>query len=107
MGGNITTTFYVEQNVLSRPPYNFWFQLCNVVQQQRMKGYIKDSEHMSFGATRPSDNCKEAYVLAIGESLRYDNLSLGGYSRKTTPLLESLDNVTLYSNYYSAANLTM
>ena len=106
-GGNITTTFYVEQNVLSRPPYNFWFQLCNVVQQQRMKGYIKDSEHMSFGATRPSDNCKEAYVLAIGESLRYDNLSLGGYSRKTTPLLESLDNVTLYSNYYSAANLTM
>ena len=53
--------------MLSRPPYNFWFQLCNVVQQQRMKGYIKDSEHMSFGATRPSDNCKEAYVLPIGE----------------------------------------
>lgn len=41
---------------------------------------------MKFGAKRPKINEKESYVLAIGESLRYDNLSLAGYGRKTTPL---------------------
>ena len=106
-GGNITTRFYVEQNVLSRPPYNFWFQSYNAIEQQWQKGYIKEAENMKFGAKRPKINEKESYVLAIGESLRYDNLSLAGYGRKTTPLLETLDNLTLFSDYYSAANLTM
>lgn len=106
-GGQITTRFYVEQNVLSRPPYNFWFQIYNAIEQQRMREYIKDSDKMTFSATRPLNNNKEAYVLVVGESLRYDNLSLAGYGRKTTPLLETLDNLTLFSDYYSAANLTM
>ena len=106
-GGNITTRFYVEQNVLSRPPYNFWFQSYNAIEQQFQKGYIKEAEKMKFGAKRPKINEKESYVLAIGESLRYDNLSIAGYGRKTTPLLETLDNLTLFSDYYSAANLTM
>lgn len=106
-GGNITTRFYVEQNVLSRPPYNFWFQSYNAIEQQWLKGYIKEAENMKFGAKRPMINEKESYVLAIGESLRYDNLSLAGYGRKTTPLLETLDNLTLFSDYYSTANLTM
>ena len=106
-GGNITTRFYVEQNVLSRPPYNFWFQSYNAIEQQWLKGYIKEAENMKFGAKRPKINEKESYVLAIGESLRYDNLSLAGYGRKTTPLLETLDNLTLFSDYYSTANLTM
>lgn len=107
MGGNITTRFYVEQNVLSRPPYNFCFQSYNAIEQQWQKGYIKEAEKMKFGAKRPKINEKESYVLAIGESLRYDNLSLAGYGRKTTPLLETLENLTLFSDYYSAANLTM
>lgn len=106
-GGQITTRFYVEQNVLSRPPYNFWFQIYNAIEQQRMREYIKESDNMTFSATRPLNNNKEAYVLVVGESLRYDNLSLAGYGRKTTPLLETLDNLTLFSDYYSAANLTM
>lgn len=106
-GGNITTRFYVEQNVLSRPPYNFCFQSYNAIEQQFQKGYIKEAEKMKFGAKRSKINEKESYVLAIGESLRYDNLSIAGYGRKTTPLLETLDNLTLFSDYYSAANLTM
>ena len=93
--------------MLSRPPYNFWFQSYNAIEQQWLKGYIKEAENMKFGAKRPKINEKESYVLAIGESLRYDNLSLAGYGRKTTPLLETLDNLTLFSDYYSTANLTM
>lgn len=105
--GNITATFYVEQNVLARPPYNFWYQSWNALEQQSYKRDIKEAENMSFGAKRSHYKGKEIYVLAIGESLRYDNLSLAGYHRKTTPLLESLDSVLLFSNYYSTANLTM
>ena len=62
---------------------------------------------MSFGARKAKTEGKEIYVLAIGESLRYSSLSLAGYRRSTTPLLESLDNLTLFSDYYSTANLTM
>lgn len=105
--GNITTTFYVEQNVLARPPYNFWFQSWNAMEQQSYKRDIKKADKMSFGAKRPKVVGKEFYVLAIGESLRYDNLSLAGYRRSTTPLLDSLEHVLLFSDYYSTANLTM
>lgn len=105
--GNITTTFYVEQNVLARPPYNFAFQSWNAFVQQLHKRDIQKAENMVFGAKRPQTKGKEIYVLAIGESLRYDNLSLASYHRSTTPLLESIGNVLLFSNYYSTANLTM
>ena len=105
--GNITTAFYVEQNVLARPPYNFWYQSWNALEQQSYKRDIKNAEKMSFGATRPKVVGKEIYVLAIGESLRYDNLSLAGYHRSTTPLLDSLEHIVLFSDYYSTANLTM
>lgn len=105
--GNITTRFYVEQNVLARPPYNFCFQLANASEQIRNRSFIDDAKNMSFGASRPAYEGRESYVLFVGESLRYASLSLGEYERSTTPLLESLDNVTLFSNYYSTANLTM
>lgn len=105
--GNITTRFYVEQNIMARPPYNFCFQLANASEQIRNRSYIEDAKDMSFDAFRPVYEGRESYVLFVGESLRYANLSLGGYNRSTTPLLEKLDNVTLFSNYYSTANLTM
>ena len=103
----ITTKFYVEQNVLGRPPYNFLFQTYNAISLIKQREYIKESAQMTFNAVRPVYDESEIYVLAIGESLRYDNLSIIGYNRSTTPLLESMENVVLYDNYYSTANLTM
>lgn len=105
--GKITSRFYIEQNIFGRPPYNFVFQLANAWEQMKYRRYIADAENMTYDAHRVKYNAREAYVLFIGESLRYDNLSLGGYERSTTPLLESLANVTLYSDYYSTATLTM
>lgn len=104
---NITTEFYVEQNILGRPPYNFLFQTYNAISLIKQREYIKESAQMTFNAVRPVYNESEIYVLAIGESLRYDNLSIIGYKRSTTPLIESIENVVLYNNYYSTANLTM
>ena len=63
---------------------------------------------MSFGAKRTAEEKrKEIYVLYIGESVRYENLTVSGYHRDTTPLLASLDNLVLYTDYYTTANLTM
>lgn len=105
--GKHTTYFYVKQNVLCRPPYNFFFQVQGAVTQMRYRTYISDAKNMSFNAHRDTTNYKEIYVLAIGESLRYGNLSLSGYERKTTPNLDTMKNVTLYTDYYSTATLTM
>lgn len=105
--GNITTRFYVEQNVLARPPYNFFFQGYGALIQVRTRRRIAEADGMRYGARRPSVEGRETYVLAIGESLRYDNLGIAGYGRDTTPLLARLKNLTLFSNYYSTANLTM
>lgn len=105
--GDITTRFYVEQNVLARPPYNFCFQSLRATEQLRNRSYIADAKSMTFNASRPKYDGKESYVLFVGESLRYASLSLGEYKRSTTPLLESLENIALFSNYYSTANLTM
>ena len=64
--------------------------------------------HMGAHRTHIPENKKEIYVFAIGESLRYDNLSLNGiYHRPTTPRLEQLSNLILFDDYYSQACLTM
>jgi len=106
---NLTYRYYIENRVLNRPPYNGPYQIYNISKIQRMRRAIKESNHFSFHSYRenvPSE--RETYVLAIGESMRYDNISLNGsYFRATTPELESLPNLVSYSDYYSAACLTM
>lgn len=105
--GQLSALFYAERTIFVTPPYNSIFQSYNAYEQICQRNYIKESNIMSFGATRPTYTEKEAYVLFVGESMRYASLSLAGYDRKTTPLIESLENVVLYSNYYSTSNMTM
>ncbi len=47
-------------------------------------------------------------VFVLGESLRYDRLSLFGYSQKTTPLLDSLANIGKIAHkvVYSGGTMT-
>ncbi len=68
-------------------------------------------KNINMGAHRtivPSDQ-KEIYIFAIGESLRYDNVSLNGkYHRSTTPRLEAKEsNIMISDDYFSQACLTM
>ena len=102
-----TLRFYAVQNLWGRPPYNFWYQLYNVREQLRLRDMIAESKDFSFHATHEEKSEREIYVLAIGESCRYSNLHLGGYQRNTTPALDSLDNLMLFTDYFSTANLTM
>ena len=102
-----TNRFYIEQNILGRPPYNFFFQLYQMQEQMNIQHFIEEAKDMEFHSKRPPHDGSEIYVLAVGESCRYGNLSLAGYKRSTTPLLEQLENLTLFTDYYSTANLTM
>lgn len=107
--GTLTNKYYFEKNILTRPPYNIFFQIRNVIKTQNMRKCIKEAEGFSFNATRDIDvPCKEIYVLGIGESMGYGHISLNGqYFRETTPRLGALENLVSYSNYYSGACLTM
>ena len=106
---SITLRFYMDNRVWNRPPYNIFFASYNAHKILEQRRLIAQAENMRFGAYR-EDSCsqKEIYVLAIGESLRYSNVSLNGvYPRSTTPRLESVDNLVLFNNYYSQACFTM
>lgn len=106
--GCLTYRYYIDNRILNRPPYNLFYQSHLAVQQQKIRGLIKEADNFTFGAVKQDTlQEKEIYVFAIGESLRYDNVSLNGhYFRPTTPYLEQEKNIILYDNYYSSACLT-
>lgn len=81
--------------------------LCVVRQVNNIKNYQNDNADFEYHAYRDSVNSNEVYVLSIGESVRYKNLSLNGsYPRQTTPQLTQQTNLCLYSDYYANATLT-
>ncbi len=89
---------------------------CNIVREanyvvkqirdiKRYSANSTDFHYNSYKAANTSE--REIYVLAIGESVRYRNLSLNGiYSRETTPLLKKQNNFVPYCDYYANATLT-
>lgn len=105
----LTYSYFVPTRILNRNPFNFFYQIYNVCDYYKVRGYIKDAENCTFEAIkRDTLQEKEIYILAIGESLRYNNLSLNGlYPRETTPNLESEKQLVLFEDYYSTATLTM
>lgn len=106
----ITLHFYLDNRVWNRPPFNVPFQFYNAHVLLKHKRLCENMKNIDMGACRENvPNAKqEIYVFAIGESLRYRNLSLNGkYSRSTTPRLESYTNLILFDDYYSQACLTM
>ena len=105
----ITLRYYMDNRVWNRPPYNIYYQIWNAHMDLQRQKQRTDVRHYSFGALRSIEtDMQEIYIFAIGESLRYDNISLNGkYHRSTTPRLESLKNLILFDDYYSQACLTM
>ena len=107
----VTLRYYMDNRIWNRPPYNVPFQCINAHTTLQRKKQWENMKNINMGATRGTtpNAQKEIYIFAIGESLRYDNLSLNGkYHRSTTPRLESKQsNLMLFDDYYSQACLTM
>ncbi len=109
--GQVTLRYYMDNRIWNRPPYNVPFQCVNAHISLTRKRQWENMKNIDMGATRRvlPEGKNEIYVLAIGESLRYDNVSLNGqYKRTTTPRLEAMQsNLMLFDDYYSQACLTM
>lgn len=109
--GETTLRYYMDNRVWNRPPYNVPFQCINAHKSLQRKKLWENMKNINMGATRTimPDDQKEIYIFAIGESLRYDNVSLNKkYHRSTTPRLEARENnIMIFDNYYSQACLTM
>ena len=89
-------------------PYNI-IKCCALAARQ---GYTKHrmvpmAQGMTFNATRPDTGGREYYVMCVGESLRAANMGINGYGRPTTPLLQAMDNMVSFTDFYSTATLTM
>ncbi|MFZ0614726.1 MAG: phosphoethanolamine--lipid A transferase [Desulfobacterales bacterium] len=54
---------------------------------------------------QPTDADRELIILVVGEAVRADHLSLNGYTRQTTPLLQSEDIVN-FPEMYSCGTST-
>ncbi|MCL2649503.1 MAG: phosphoethanolamine transferase [Candidatus Azobacteroides sp.] len=106
MSNTVDTVKWKFENVY---PYDllatFWktHNIRKTVRQQRekVKNFVFHAEKIDTTDTR------EIYVFVIGESARYDNFSINGYEKDTSPLLEKTNNLISYSDYYSGANATM
>ena len=95
--------------VLPNSPVNLFGEYYLVYRQiVDIRKHQFDNRGFAFHAVRHEEvPQQEVYVLAIGESLRYKNLSLNGeYERETTPMLQQQSNLCLYSDYYANATLT-
>ena len=95
--------------VLLPMPSNLLREIHYVVKQiKNIKVHRFDSKDFVYNACQTERQYRqEIYVLAIGESIRYKNLSLNGeYKRETMPQLHKQSNFILYSDYYVNATLT-
>jgi len=99
--------FAKESRVMGLPPYNLPLQYYNAYDINQKIRHAVSQPKADITCKQANGKERESYVLFIGESVVYDHLSLAGYNRNTTPLLDARDNATLYTDYKTNATLTM
>lgn len=94
----------INNGCQQRYPYNLVYNLYTyassykAVSQRTIPNYkIQRNETRTDSLT---------VVLVLGESLRSDHLSINGYTRKTTPLLEKEQRLVSFPNIYSEYTYT-
>ena len=91
-------------------PNNVFYNLDYAVKKwHRINNYTKSSQGFTYQASRCDTTAKrerEIYVLVIGETSRADNWSLYGYSRTTTPMLDTLAGLLKFEDVLSQSNTT-
>ncbi len=92
-------------------PYSLGIKTYDAVSEKReLAARYKKIENFTFNAVKKKDDECELYIFVMGESARYANFGVNGYSRNTTPFLDSLKNegkLLTFSNVYASANLTI
>ncbi len=88
-------------------PYNIYCNVCGLMaENRRERDFNAELKDFSFGLEQKIDSLEEHYILVLGEAARYDRFSRNGYSRPTSPALDTISNLFSLSNIYSQANFT-
>lgn len=78
-----------------------------ISEAHKISNYAETSRDFEYNATRRFvPNCKEVYVLVIGESSRAASWQAYGYERNTTPRLASRKDVVWFRNVLTQNNTT-
>jgi glucan phosphoethanolaminetransferase (alkaline phosphatase superfamily) len=88
------------------------FNLANetyVLAKIKLRAYRYKAQHdnFKFGILNPTDTVRPKLVIfIIGERMRYDNWSINGYERETSPNLEKIPGLISFGEHYSNSNFT-
>ncbi|MDO9634952.1 MAG: phosphoethanolamine transferase [Paludibacter sp.] len=90
-------------------PYDLIIQTHKLISiNQEVKKAEKITNNFSFGAIQVDNSQqKEVYVFVIGETARYNNFSLNGYDRLTSPNLDKKSNLVSFDDFISEGNGTV
>ena len=88
-------------------PFDIYMALYHLNAERVERNRLaREVENFTFDITPKNDTVPEIYVLVIGEAARACNFSINGYTRSTTPCLDSTDNVVSFPYAFSSANVT-
>jgi len=100
--------FLVKSYSITPYPYGLILNIYKVYTTKRdiKNGWIKIKNFDFYAQKKEPVNDREVYVFVIGETGRYNNYSVNGYQRETSPLLAKTKNLISYSDFFSEANIT-
>ncbi|MFK5958966.1 MAG: phosphoethanolamine transferase [Lutibacter sp.] len=96
--------YYVKQH-----PFNVFYRTYEfVLSRSRFNKYKTLKENFKFNILDKIDYLKkpDIVILIIGERIRYSNWSINGYNRKTSPNLDTIENLISFNKHYSNGNST-
>lgn len=80
---------------------------CSLKAWSRARSYPATCSGFSFGAVRRSvPDCREIYVMVVGETARADHWQILGYERATNPLLSQLPGLCPLRCMVTQSNVT-
>jgi glucan phosphoethanolaminetransferase (alkaline phosphatase superfamily) len=96
--------YYVKQH-----PFNIFYRAYElIISRSKFNKYKLQKENFKFNVLNKKDSLDrpDNVILIIGERIRYSNWSINGYNKKTSPNLESIENLISFKNHYSNGNST-
>lgn len=92
------SNYRVSNSIFQRFPFHIYANVAKYIELKEKTYEVRINPALESVCDR---NDSLFVVFVIGEALRSDHLSLNGYHRSTTPLLEQRDNVVSLPNIYS------
>ncbi|CAA6802391.1 MAG: sulfatase [uncultured Sulfurovum sp.] len=101
------TSFFREHKPLryyTNPPY--WiYSIGDYISKTLNSGEVVVKSIAMDAKITPSNQKAKLVIMVVGEATRADHLSLNGYKKATTPLLEQ-ENIINFSNMYACGTST-